>query len=519
MKTKGKSSQNRKRNYTPRGGKTKDYRCDQEGKMDDKREGDKRLSPLNDFSWYNRNPYLTVAAGSLPYPYRPGMAVDIGESTSTKFQNAYVPGVMSLAWIPTIGQARYATDPAAIAGKEIYAQVRNSFSGSLDADAPDFIIYFLALDSIFSYIGSLKRIYRVLTTYTPMNYDIPDRLLRGLGITQPDSWRANRMTLFQYINELVGMTKKFKCPAVFDLFNRHYWMNDNVYADSPSANAQMYCFRQHAFYKFTMLDTPESVSAGGVSLNTPTLTTVEAAFTFGKGLIDALAGSDDAYTISGYLTRAYEGKPIFGVDEIGLNEPFNPVYVPEVLAQIENSMSVQSFGSVSLESFSVSQDPKANALISVPKVINVVENEAGVKPFISIRSDTPTVQDTVEATRLKAYVAPDGSITCGTECPMVWTLYMNGWMNKTVSQTRVWDATTMQVADIGPELAAAATWLAAEQFDWHPLGVVYFKQNDTTEVTTFTGDIHNVTTCGADQLANLHKVCLYSEFNSFGLQE
>lgn len=178
------------------------------------------LHPFNAFSWYNKNPHLVEAAASIPFPYRPGMTMKIDGSVDA---DLYIPGVMSLQWAPTIGQSSLPTDPASIAAKEMYGKVREAFSGSIDADAPDFPIYLCALDSIDAYIGALKRLFRIVNAYTPENYAIPDLLLAALGCT-PNTiadMRANRMKMYQYINELVGMTHKFRCPAVYTLsFNQ-----------------------------------------------------------------------------------------------------------------------------------------------------------------------------------------------------------------------------------------------------------------------------------------------------------
>lgn len=399
-----KGQRNPKRGYSQKKGSSQ--RREFERESNDKRMSthvkDKRLSPLNDFSWYNNNPLLTEAASRIPFPYRPGM--DVVMSVSGRNPQYKIPGVFRIKWLPSISQSSEATDPASIAAKEVYAKVREAFSGSIDADPPDFVIYFLALDSIFSYIATLKRIYRILTTYTPQNYEIPDRLLAALDVPTElaENLRKNKAQLWQYINELVGMTRKFRCPHVFDIFNRHYWMNDNVYMDAPTANSQMYVFTQSDYYVFGLLNTPDGVPAGGL-ITTPNpfskTATVDTLFEYGVTMINALAGSDDAYTISGYLMRAYEGSDVFTVDEIQNDETFEPVYVPEVLAQIENATNISGFSVWVNTSNNISQDPKTNALICNPKVTPLSGVTGVVSPSISIRSDMPTVEEVVEATR------------------------------------------------------------------------------------------------------------------------
>lgn len=170
----------------------------------DDKSVDDRLTPLNDFKWYNANPMLTEAAARVAFPYRPGMYLNLNDqSNGTRLGRLPIPGVFAMNWVPTIGYSNSATDPASIAAKEIFAKVRESFSGSIDADPPDFVIYFMALDSVFSYIGMLKRVYRILNTYTPENYLIPDLLLNALSVPTAvaNELRANKAQLWQVINQ------------------------------------------------------------------------------------------------------------------------------------------------------------------------------------------------------------------------------------------------------------------------------------------------------------------------------
>lgn len=509
----------RKRKPSPKG-KGDRYEKKENSKVERTVEGDRttcgdKLGPLNDFSWYDHNPNLTVAAASVPFPYRPGMDMLLGKKGANAFLPYQIPGVMALRWAPAIGQSSQPTDPASIAAKEVFAQVRWAFSGSIEADPPDFIMYFLALDSIFSYVGALKRVYRILNTYTPENYAVPDVVLCGLGLGQEGitALKTDRMKLFQVINELIGMTRKFRCPAVFDIFNRHYWMNDNVYTDAESANSQMYVFREDYYLKFSLQKTPDDVEAGGLEyVASPinrNLTDVDTLYEFGRELINALASSDDAYIISGYLKRAYEDAPIFAVDELRLDENFAPVYVPEVLAQIENSRTIQEFGGISLTTQPISQDPKTNSILASPKV---QLNTFGwnVNPIMSVRNDRPSVMDVVEATRLQAYVGPDNKVYCGTEIPINWFIYTNNDIGQTGSQF----SSVVEISS-GFTSTNVLTIATGSQFDWSPLVVVVDSTTVTAPKVSIFGDVHNVTVCDPEVLKQIHKVCLYSEFNSF----
>lgn len=491
-----------------------------------------------------------------------------------------IPAIAALDWIPSFGNSQYSTDPASVAGKEIYGRVRAAYSGALDADAPDFIVYLGALDSLFAYIGYLKRMYRCLSVYTPENLALPDALLQAMGITPAlaTDFRRDKVRFWQGINELILQSRKFKCPAVMDLFNRHYWMSDNVYADAPSLRAQLYMFVLRGVYKIGQVDEVSSGDkvAGLVMTEIPRdFVALSAAnsendhyicdtlLEFGRDLITALDSWDDCYTISGYLQRAYDGVQNFSVAELLQNEVMVAQYVPEVLTQIENSQTVIPAAMADLDistaftKLTVSQNVLTNAVVSRTKLTYKITGDIsaeytcladafmnGLPIFISQRSDAPTVADTVIATRLKPAVQYDYYTTGtgqtasttfdidiygGTEIPLRWNLYI--WVPAATVPN---DGSYLQlpvppvalinfpnpkklqelVTTIKP--AFVGYW---DQFDWHPITLMGTQSLTaaTVDLVVPMGDVHNPTLVSKDMLTNLHKICFYSEMNSFGM--
>lgn len=540
---------------------------------------------LNDISWYSRNPQLLLAAGSFPYPYRPGMDMILARGMAPT--NFTIPAVMSLDWIPSFGNSKYSTDPASVAGKELYGRVRAAYSGSLDADAPDFIVYLGALDSLFAYIGYLKRMYRCISVYTPENLALPSAVLRAMGLNEDlqSMLRRDKVRFWQGINELILQSRKFKCPAVMDIFNRHYWMSDNVYADAASLRAQLFMFNLRGVYKVE--DQPEVSSAGSayvaglqmvplpnnfVSLNAGAHTTVadhyvcDAFLDFGQDLIRALDAWDDSYTISGYLQRAYEGVQSFAVAELLQNEVMTAQFVPEVLTQIENSRTVvppeidDTVVEDMFDAITVSQNVLTNAVVSnvnmsysfgttaekIPLSLRALKAILGhVFPFISLRTDAPTVADTVIASRLQPVVsytvgtttAPGTvsiTVSGGTEVPLKWNLIRYDFQLASSGQGesyRVIPVPSIGLVDYNAKSQAItddekaspvvtnvlpSVLATVEQFDWHPISMMLTWEDNGPWVTPM-GDIHNPTVTSDEMMENLHTVCFYSEFNSFGM--
>lgn len=514
-------------------------------------------SAKNDISWYSRYPELLVAAGSFPFPYRPGMNIDLGSTTGSTVikRQLAIPGVMCLSWAPSIGVSNDATSPASVAAKEIYAKVRSKYSGALDADAPDFMVYLMALDSIFAYIAWMKRIYRTLNAWTPNNYVLPDVVLSAMGLRAADitTLRSEKTLLWQCINELVLQSRKFTCPALMDIFNRHYWMSDNVYTDENSINSQFYIFNLRSVYKYADLpidgDTAGNTAAGLITVDMPWVgggATAAKLLKFGLDLIQALVSWDDAYTINGYLMRAYEGAPSFVVAEIMENEVLTPVYEEEVLVQIENSRTLPTVGYAwnpanERYNLSVTQNVLKNVLVSNPKCsISTTYDQVGamseggytLPPMLSIRSDNPSVADSVVASRLQALVLNaervsvgekqwvyDITFDCGTEIPIGWHLYTQVWDSSAASTTNPQYIEQTPVVPTSVSTSIPAQMISiVEQFDWHPfIWLTSYTINAFNGTLFPAGDTHNITTITPDALKNLHRVCLFSEFNSFSI--
>lgn len=549
---------NRKMNPKDKGGdrKPRNYnRKPSNQDRDEVRRNEYSGNARNDVSWYNRNPNLLLAAGSFPYPYRPGMPVRLGkyQYRGKEKEHIYpIPGAMVLDWMPNLGKSNSATDPASVLGKEIYARVRQVYSGALDADAPDFVMYVMAVDSITSYIAWLKRTFRCINAWSPENYFMPDGLLRGMGFTYAEiaNLRTDKTNLWQCINDLVLQSHKFTVPASLDVFNRHYWMNDNVYTDAQSLNSQFYLFNMRALYKYSELPMPNGDLAAGLQMTLmptqvthSTALTVQDLYNFGLDLINALVTWDDAYTINGYLRRAFEQEAQFVVAEIGATDILTPVYEPEVLMQIENSRVAPLLRNVTdLSTFNVTQDVTTNAIIADPRY--VVTNSSDIigltteggwdlAPVLSVRSDSPTVADSVVASRLQATILADvGStettihIDAGTEIPISWrTSYIDTSANVVTygayHQQLILRITMNDINVLRNQIDYLGNAYLVSAFDWHPIAfIVVVLNNGTQDIATYTrvnGDVHNVTTITRENLNNLHKICLYSEFNSFGL--
>lgn len=502
-----------------RGGK--DGYVEEDRKM---KQSDYLPGEVNDFDWYNHNPSLTVGAGSVQYPYRPGMVIPTSQYWATGIQKkCVIPGIMSISWIPTIGQSANNQSPISIAAREMYGRVRAAYSGTLRADAPDMMIYVQACDSVFAYISWLKRLYRMVNAQSPDNFVVPDGLLMSLGFTKPQctELRVNKMKLFNAVNTLIGMTDKFRVPDVYPVLRRHVWMNDRVYTDASSLNAQLYIFDMKFVYQYALLNTPDSVLAGGLECVETPLTKglsstdiVTQLYEFGENMISKIAASETAYTISGYLERAYEGYPLFRMATLLIDERLDFTFNEVVMSQIENATLPSSLWGLKAGTNNVTQDPKTNALLCNPTVSSVPTSFQ--VPVINIHNDAPSIPDTVEATRLKCgIIDTTGAILCATEIVRRITVYVPASDGRAVFGYVLPSILQLNDTNLEDNFQYVQALYIASAFDWHPFSTIELSLAEQSAWTYQYGDIHDIGVLTPQELSELHRVCVLSEYNCF----
>lgn len=500
------------------------------------------IPKTNDSSWYTANAKLVEASARVPFPYRPGL------STPTFFTNsdsslevtkvnatAKIPGVFTIDWAPAVGISHDSTSPVSLAARDIFSKVRSAFSGSIQADAPDFIIHMMAMDSVYAYISHLKRIYKALVTFNADNQITPEVLLRAMGWPSSDIQKlmSKKVQLFGIINELISMTNKFYTPNIMPVLQRHVWMSERVYCDAPSVNSQMYLFNLTHVYKFGV----DSDGAGELNLvDIPNSGDVLRLFNFGRELIEAISDWDDGYIINGYLTKAYDSQSRFQISDLKMDDRLEMVYNEVVLSQIENATCAPvAVGTIQGK---VSQNVTTNAVLSdyhgtVPGSARDAGNE-WVYNRINSHREQPSAIDTIEATRLMTkWTKSNDTVAvseCGTEIVtnfriMQYTPSSKAWnpinVNNMVlvATTATQNTATVSTIALSNFVDALVTFSA---FDWHPIMLTGSQARATVgnketsvDYIGMLGDIHNITFISDEDMENINRCCLYSEFGSF----
>lgn len=489
-------------------------------------------SPMsNDFDWYNKNPSLTVGVGQIPYPYRPGMMLNLGNwallnSTENLTPHEPIPGFLALRYIPALGPAFDYQDAVNVAAREIYARIRDAYSGALAVAPADIMMYVGAIDSVYSEISHLKRIYGILNSYTSENYNYPDGALYAMGHSkeQIDSYRQEKMTLYTQLNMLLARVRKYKLPSMMDLFKRHWWMAENIFADAPSLRSQMYFFHPDGAWKIGFDEQGTNLSyvyrdEGNMGSG------VEALVSLAKTLLDALDASEDAYTMNGYLQRAFADVPSFTVDDVDITYQVVPQYNPEVLLQIMNFTMASGDAAPTYTGWKYIQDVDKQLIKDdITYTVGAGDLDVSADPHLMLRQDVdnPMVGDTVIATRMmnmidiarvgaqpNTYHLHFGTEICSTLRFATW----NPW--KQVFETR-----EVRRSILNANTDLLWSFIAnLSRFNHAPAMYVYELESGTQNMTNLhiVGDYYNPTTVDQFTLRDLHAVCALSELNAFGI--
>lgn len=513
----------------------------------------KVMHSSNDPQWYFKDANVLKDVASFSYQARLGSNSHFDQleagSTATGQDINYlsaissIPGVMAIEIAITPGIAETAQSPVNLAATNVYSFVRYKNSGASNYDSPDLMMYLLSMDSLYAMWNWMKRIYGIASTYSQTNLYYP-RALMDANCVDLDDVLANLANFRAFLNIKAGELSAFCVPATMTYNIRHSWMFSNVYTDSDTNKAQTYMFVPSYFYKYE-----ENVSQKGgqlvpvpILMNMPTAKfTVAQLMQMFNTMIQAVQQSEDIGVMSGDILKAYGEGGLFTISTFDADYKVEPTYSREVLSQIENAHVLCSESRLATTltpaMFTITQDPNTNWILfhptgMAPGVINEVDQQ-----YLNFHWDSPTPEDVMVATRLKAGIFDDhdgsGSHvdTCGSEIAISAWMYVYGFSNdKTVKHPGTAPLTgqpsilnkyyvpknlmlgtggvdpTFQDVDI-----VLSTLMLLSSFDWHPQ-VNVWDAATRVWIGPFL-DCDKYTLINANNVESLNIVALLSEFN------
>lgn len=277
----------------------------------------------NDPQWYFKDSQILADVASFSFNKPLGSRLYINRQLSNpQSVNSValetVPGLMTMHIAPSIGVSRDAQSPANLAAVNVYSYVRYKNSGASNYDAPDLMLYLIAMDSVYACWNWLKRIYGFASTYSQLNRYEPRAYMLANGV-DIDDVTANLADFRGWLNVAANRISAFCVPATMTYNVRHSWLFSNVYKDSNTRKAQQYMYVPAYFYLYDEATTPKGGILKTIKVlgsDNPydmTLLKVSDLKTILDTMLNALSYAEDIGIMSGDILKAYGEGGLFTV--------------------------------------------------------------------------------------------------------------------------------------------------------------------------------------------------------------
>lgn len=427
-------------------------------------EGDTR----NDPSWYISNESLLKAGASFPYGYPVGAPAYLDNDIYSHAGKLVVSGICVLDLLPTIGVSQNAASPVNVAARKLYSYIRHANSGASNYDAPDLMMYMIAMDAMYSWYWNGVRAYGTVNLYNKQNRYVPDALIHALGF-DPDDLRRNYAQLRYGLIALAMKINNLVVPNTMTIFERHRWCFSHLWTDGTAPKAQLYAFRPKGYYVFAK----DSNGAGKLKWNSVSYATevssdvkpmtVNDYLDIMYAMVDPVITNydEDFGIMSGDIMKAYDANQLYTLPAIAEDYSVVPEYDETVLSQFQNATitGLPLLGSMDITQVVDPDNINAGALLYNPKWPRLTTGSGGksdladyvntyaadvngpeydlrcMDRLISLNKDDPSPADTLEATRLTVTMEPVANSQAmqlsasGTEIAVLGTIYRFKYAN------------------------------------------------------------------------------------------
>lgn len=503
------------RNYDSKNGKRSGSR--RNTNRTGNKEG-KEVKSTNDPAWYSANAELLRDAASIPFSWPTGTTLD----GSGKVYQDVVPGLLTMELKPTIGSSMTMNSPVNVASNAIYSFVRHANSGHSNYDAPDLMMYLLAMSHIYSFTTWCQRLLGIINMYDQKNRYLPYALVNANHVDFGDL--RNNIANFRYwLNNFITKVASLAVPATMNVFSRLAFLYSNVYIDGPTIKDQLYMFipdieiGRSPWMKFSL----DSNQAGQLEWASFTQAgsylKVSEIEDYGTMLFNAIWDQEDFGIMSGDILKAY-GDNIIKLAPVPVDFSLAPVCDTMVLHQFKNAK-------LGGRSFDVSKITQSNGIISQLVFVDstlttaaqrLARDYALLNKTLSSDFESPTPEVVIESTRLMfGYDVISNYVHCGTELPLrcvAWQFSNNG----TLGYRNLWpyyeylDTSSPTLAQLRAN-SQALGYLKA--FKYAP-EVFYMEYNSTGNLTSADRiwDIDNYAVLNQNDIIKMHEAALMSLF-------
>lgn len=511
----------------------------------------------NDWAWYAPSEAIAKSVASIPYNVLTGLPTGVGalndDGNNICFQ--YLPNVCVMRYINRIGSTASGLSGPNMAARQLYSFLRRNNSGARNYEAPDLMMYILAMEEIYSQYLECRRAYGVLQTYSFVNRALPKSLAIALEIATDDdeiAYYISQLATIRYrLNTIRLKINSLAVPKYFKSFQRRALLATVLLGDSTSIRSGIYAFNRshYGFYDPTLYETGGAIAYRykGIGL-VNWLDQLE-------DMIERVISDDDMNTMMGDIIKAFGEGGLYSVPDVPENFVMAINYDENLLNQLHNTQFLTSFCDIEdvyqadLQggAFNIWQADnlikwEGMARVEIPQSSLIDSGEVRAHNaavyhtgamYLNSYKDDPNYLDTLEWTRnmfaLERY-GTDFTIRCGLELFIDMKFVFFTADGTTVSQSLndfslipnlTGPGVTNFPAQFYAEQAIAISFLS--NFDWHP--IFWFADMTVHSIATPSGNYVTVrspyypiadfkvyTTVSAEALSRMHDNAVYAAY-------
>lgn len=329
------------RNNRKRGGTNKNMDAsDIRPKNSSKAGNSSNATTVDPTDWMVASDIISKSVASISFNTATGAPIDLGLPANIGNDELMsIPGIMTLKYMPTPGISTSNNSAVNLAARAMYSYVRHANSGHSNYDAPDLMMYLLAMDSMYAFLSWARRLYGYLSFYTQYNRYVPRALIEANGVDY-DDLMSDPARFRSSLNLLIQSAGALVIPGSLGFIKKHMWMASNCYLDDMSVKAQLYQFVPNGFWIYDEKSGPGQLTFK--TLSDTHLMAIGEIISVGRDIINPLVQSEDINIMSGDILKAYGVDNIFKVGLIEEDYSVVPSYNPAALNIIQNATILQS---------------------------------------------------------------------------------------------------------------------------------------------------------------------------------
>lgn len=436
----------------------------------------------------------------------------------------YMPGICALHFIPTVGVSKDRQSPINRCADAVYAKIRKEINKIAGYDAPDLMMYILAMNSIYDAIAHLKRMYGLATYFKAENRYVPEALFEAQRIDY--KLLVDQLVNFRWrINRLCKQIDQVYVPDTITFMGSQSMFYENVYMDENISKAALYICVPSCMYKYD-----EQVGSliyktfysEGLLDPFEILETVEEA-------VAAVTLSQSCCNMSGDIRKAY-GDAVKHIDGIDESYTVEPIYNEDFLKIVNNATVIKA---PSFETRDITLDRDNNMIVYDPKFIfdanqpDITGTFAVAFPYtkdkiINASSDNPSPDEVSDMTEWTAAMYEDSSHTTPGELALkfesVGPVFINRaiiyYFTSNLDGARVLRNCafkySMNFNSVGNDTLMSA--LLLEKFAKHP--PVQYVTSSELQTLHFSGDISNYRPISTSDLQRIQETHLMDLMNT-----